>query len=639
MTLPWFAPLPVPKFVRWLIYVAILTGSSLDTNGAERAASYEEALARAKAGGKDIVVFQRGSDWNRLGEQLYAGLWMRPELSAALGNDFVLVAVDRPEVAGGPAATMLRKLADANAAIPPCEVTAIESAGGSVYSPRPDGAWLVSGTANPAQDTLIVKLAPKKAGTVVRIDFPTDASLGNAAGRASNGNFAIQEIEVVGSEAQRPRAAWSLRYHADQGPWNLIDGIADKHENCWNASAHEHQPNTLFLVLPQPVGGQLGLRLICRTNWDQHVPGCIRAAVLADPSLESAIFAVNAAEQLQRRNAKFTWGGANVPRIALMDREGRAVTSEDKPRLGLTPATLAARIREMDKTRVRRDALWDAAERAQGPQRAELLRQSLDLLHLGNSAGHENAYAFIHQKIKEADPKDESGVQRWLQFSADPRGVPQLVGDALKLVGEKKYEEALGALDKELADPRNRILDHDRLQRIMLGKFQVYRMWPGYEEQRFDELRKIAELDPTTYHGIGAVGYRNMHFRTPTPEFVCYGWGPAQVKNGTNHWDLKICDGDFLDHAGPYTLRIFHQGGKDTVKIRRIALVDNGKVIFEATPEAGLAPGGKIEVPLVVQSWNPARKPIVRLELEAADGRTDCTGRFEIEPLLEAAAR
>ena len=32
---------------------------------AERAAHYEEALSRAKATGKDIVVLQRGSDWNR----------------------------------------------------------------------------------------------------------------------------------------------------------------------------------------------------------------------------------------------------------------------------------------------------------------------------------------------------------------------------------------------------------------------------------------------------------------------------------------------------------------------------------------------------------------------------------------------
>ena len=35
-----FADLSVPKFVRWLIYVAILVGAGLDTNGAERVANF-----------------------------------------------------------------------------------------------------------------------------------------------------------------------------------------------------------------------------------------------------------------------------------------------------------------------------------------------------------------------------------------------------------------------------------------------------------------------------------------------------------------------------------------------------------------------------------------------------------------------
>lgn len=625
--------------LRFLFRAALFAACGLNLHAADRVADYDEALTRAKASGKDIVVFQRGSDWNRLAEALHAHVWMKPEFASALGDGFVLVAVDRPESVGGPMAATLRQLVQSTTPLPPNEITAIESTDGTVFAPRPDGALLASGS-NPAHDTLTLKLTAKKAGTVLRIDFPTDASLpGNSAGRAENGNFAIQELEIVaGKDVLKPRAAWASKHHGDNGAWQLIDGIADKHENHWNSESNEHQPRTLFVVLPNPAS-ELSLRLICRTKWNHHVPGCIRAAVLADPALEHGILTVTAAEQLKARNGKFTWRGDDVPRIALLDREGRAVTSEDKPRLGLTPATLAARIRELQKVRMQRDALWSAAEKAQGPARAELLRQSLDLLKLGNSTGHEMAYAFVHEQIKAADPEDKSGVQRWLQFSADPRGVPKLVSDALKFVGEKKHEEALAALDRALADPRNWILDHDRVQRIMLGRFQVYRQWPGNEEKRFDELAKIAALDPTTYHGIGAVGYRNMHFRTPTPEFVFYGWGARQVKGGTNTWDLKVCDADYLDHAGSYTLRIRHGGGKDTMKIRRIALVDNGRTTFEATPNADLAPKGKLEIPLVVKTWNPARKPIIRLELEATDGGTDCAGRFEFEPLLEATRR
>ncbi len=344
------------------------------------------------------------------------------------------------------------------------------------------------------------------------------------------------------------------------------------------------------------------------------------------------------AEALKAKNAKFTWRGDDVPRIALLDREGRAVTSEDKPRADLTAATMAARVRELQQKRVRRDALWDAAGKEKGAARAELLRQSLDLLGLGNSTGHEKAYKFVQDQIKEADPGDESGAQRWLQFSADPRGVPKCVNDALKLVGEKQYEDALAALDRELADPHNRVLDHDRVQRIMLGRFQVYRQWPGYEEKRFDELKKIAALDATTYHGIGATGYLNMHFRTPTPEFLYYGWGAAQVKAGKNAWTLKASNADYLDHAGAYVLHIKHQSGKDTVKIRRVCLRDGNTILHESSPNADLAPKGEVAIPLTVKTWNAKRKAVLQLELEAAEGKTDCGGRFEFEPLLPETA-
>ena len=57
-------------------------------------------MARAKASGKDIVVLQRGSDWNVCGEMLYRRVWCRDEFVKALGDGFVLVTVDNPEVLG-----------------------------------------------------------------------------------------------------------------------------------------------------------------------------------------------------------------------------------------------------------------------------------------------------------------------------------------------------------------------------------------------------------------------------------------------------------------------------------------------------------------------------------------------------------
>ena len=183
---------------------------------------------------------------------------------------------------------------------------------------------------------------------------------------------------------------------------------------------------------------------------------------------------------------------------------------ENKPRLGLTPSTLADRVKALRAVRERRDALWARAEAAQGPERAELLRQSLELLGFANWPGNGNCYRFIHDKIRAADPKDESGAVRWLGFSRDPRdGVPWAEPSWAKALEKKElvdadFEEALARIDKELKDPRNRVLDHERIQRMMIAKYHVYLRWPKHEEQRFDVQRDIAAFDPDTFWGIGA---------------------------------------------------------------------------------------------------------------------------------------
>ena len=65
-----------------------------------RATDFEDALQKANASGCDIVVLQRGSDWNVLGERIYNNLWSKEAFAKGLGKGFVLVTVDRPEVPG-----------------------------------------------------------------------------------------------------------------------------------------------------------------------------------------------------------------------------------------------------------------------------------------------------------------------------------------------------------------------------------------------------------------------------------------------------------------------------------------------------------------------------------------------------------
>jgi hypothetical protein len=328
-----------------------------------------------------------------------------------------------------------------------------------------------------------------------------------------------------------------------------------------------------------------------------------------------------------------------------MDREGRAVARDDTPRLGLTPAALAARVKELRSIREQRDALWARAETATGPEQAELYRQSLELLGFANWAGNENCYAFIHEKIRKADPQDSSGAVRWLSFGGDPRdGVPWAEPSWAKALEGKDltdaaYEEALARIDRELADPRNKVLDQERIQRLMIAKYHVYLRWPGHEEQRFDVQREIAAFAPDTFWGIGARGDLGLRGKSDTP-MLTYGWSPGQLRGSLNAWDLHDT-GYFFDHSGPYTVRIIHAGGADSVTVRRVALLDDGEVLAEALPHAQLGPGrGPVEAALVFDGWRPDRKLTLRVEVEAADGHLDNAGRFEVDPgLLPPPAR
>jgi len=625
----------------------------------QRAENYELALARAQATGNDIVVYQRGSDWNLLAETLYHTVWLKEQLLQELGPGFILVAVDHPEGAGGRSVygapteatagttppQRLAELTDEKNPLPPNEITAVESKDGATFKTREDSAWLASG-ANPNQDTLTLKIKARHAGTVLRLDFPTDPTLpGTGPGRASNGNFAICEVEAQAAATPvKFTAAWASAAEGNQGAWQAIDGISDKGDNVWNPAAHQHHRRSLLLVLAQgvPADGELTLRLICRSQWGQHVPGCLRAAVLSDAPVASDVSAVYQAQLLAAKNARYSWWDTTYcPRVALLDSAGRAVACENKPRLGLTPATLATRIKELRTVRQKRDALWTQAQQATGPARAELLRQSLDLLGFANWAGNDNCYKFIHEKIKEADPKDQSGATRWLSFGANGRDGAPGMDDVWKALNAKDYQAALDLVELHLADPRNKCLDHDRRQRIMLAKFRIYREWKGHEDQRFDVQRQIAALDPATYLGIGAVGYLAMYHRTATP-LITYGWGETQVKPGPNTWDMNDTN-YYFDHPGIYKVTLTHAGGKDSVTIRRLTVHDGTTTLAEATPStpaatastaspAAVGPGHNATFTLDLRRWRPDRHYLLHVELEANPGQTDNKGNFNIEP-------
>jgi hypothetical protein len=620
-----------------------------------RVADYDAALTYAAANNTDIVVYQRGSDWNHLGEMLYHDVWQKPAFANALGDGFVLVAVDRQEALGSkpvaghppldaaasyertvPPQKYITQAVDMEKPLSACDIRSVTSEEQVEYTRQSDGSWLAGGK-NPPNDTITLNLVPAVGGRVIRLDFLLDDSLpGKGPGRPSNGNFAISEVEVASPDNSviSSKAAW-----ANAGPQKwvaalVIDGISGDKDNQWLADGHHHVPRTLFLVLNKPVekSTPVTVKLICVSPWVQHIPGRIHASALDDQELESALSRYFAANQLRLRNAKFAWRGNDVPRVSLMDKDGRPVDNFDKPRDDLTPTSLAEKIKAMQYKRIERDTFWAESEKVEDDAKAENLLKGLQVM--GDDIVFHPIYRPVHSEITKADPDDSSGCTRCLQFGPDPRGLPKLVNDALALRADKKYDEALAQLDKEIKDPKNKWLNPEKVQRIMMGKFNVYLRWPGNQEKRFDIQRQIRDYDPTTFWGLGAAGYLEMHGKTAEPHALCYGWRAAHVKPGSHIWTYSLGTKMYFDHKGKYIFRILHAGGKGSIRISKVVLYDKETIIDSAEPNEELGPAGKMEVSLQITKWDPATKLQIKIFYEAEEGKTEINGIFQVEPSL-----
>jgi hypothetical protein len=551
-------------------------------------------------------------------------------------------------------------------AVPPSQLTGVTSDAGTPYEKRAaDGVFLAKIATNPDSDTLVLRMKTGRAGKLLRLDFPPDAALpAGGPGRASNGNAAISEVEILRDGVRiRPEFAWgSVNLGGTNGPWNTVDGVTDKPVECWNIGTHErHERRTLLVALKDsvPADTSLSVRIVCKSPWSQHTPGCVRAAMLADVAALADVTAVAKAQATQYRNGGFTWAGwGKMPRVSLLDKEGRPVAADPAPRATLTSEKLAVELKSFRAKREKRDALQTKANTATGPARAELLRQSLDALDIGRDpefgrangwgGGANGPYEPIHKAIREADPKDESGAVRWLGFSQGCWGaIPWAKGNEWwkPLEGkpeptEADYAAAEACIDRELADPRNRMLDTDHIQHIMKARYDLYiRKLKGDRTNAkiLDIQRAIAKVDPDTFWGVGATGYVGMFKRSDNP-FMMYGFdGNAQLKPGTNAWTLS--DGWMhADHAGPFKFSINYGGGKDALRVSRVAVLDGTKEIASGSPAPGEdtldAAHRSVVVPFEIKTFRAGSKPVIRIEYEAQSGKFDVAGAFGMEPLL-----
>ena len=205
-------------------------------------------------------------------------------------------------------------------------------------------------------------------------------------------------------------------------------------------------------------------------------------------------------EALAKLNSACPVSPRSLPALALFDRDGRLVAlREGTPELDSIGRPEQA-IRRAVEVREKRDQLWKRAEGARGRQKAGYLAEGLDLLGLG--AGPGNVYQPVIDKIRAADPEDQSGALGRYTFPGR-----KLLETAVSQGKAGDFMEADREISDWLKKPR---LTKAQRQEVLAARFALYQRWPGKKAGLPGILREIERLDPNSELGEAARSYLTL---------------------------------------------------------------------------------------------------------------------------------
>lgn len=276
-----------------------------------------------------------------------------------------------------------------------------------------------------------------------------------------------------------------------------------------------------------------------------------------------------AAKALGERNKALGFRPWNLPGLALADERGRvygyipAMEARDA-------AALLARVNPILAARERMRSHLGAAEGQQGERRADALGKALAEIDLDLARGQ---FGDVVREIAKLDPKDATGWRLRYEFN----DLAFLEGTVLRLVRDKKLDEALREIDQRLANTR---LTPDQRQRLLAARFAALRQG-GRMPDALQVLPQIAAADGRSVLGRGALTLRDFHTR------------PVQLRGWSwDGWDMRpdftpmeIDAAGKVSGAGNYVVEL-KGGGLD---VRSVALVAGGKVLAETDKREGQA--------------------------------------------------
>lgn len=623
-------------FHHLLLALAFILPGFVQAGDDSMAPDGEKAVELARRNDKDIAVFYHGGDWCKAGERVKKEIWDNAGFANGLKDNFVRLAIDEPEwLEANAAAKLLPLITDEaiNSQAAGTQMVMAVSKAGALFSKQPDNSWMSDKNNNPAQDVYTIKfrIGGKAANLILIEALPDDTLPSRGPGRAGNGNFAVSEAELntIGKEKVAFASAWVSRQEGDAGATQLIDGKiipTDAQDGGWDsASGSNHNPAYMLLQPAKSLAAktEYELQLHFPTNREQHTIGRIRLSTLSDDEAGKTVADYYKSKELQRHNRQFRGKSGNYPAIWLFDKQNLPYARFD----GIwdrDAKSLADDIAKAVANRKARDAKWLEVEKANGVARAKLIGEGLDLMTLWD-----NGFNSKIDELKKYDPQDETGYLRKYTFNSG-----ELAAAVNKLIEEKKFQEALDSLDRQINDPKNHLLKKGQIQDLILLKYGVYNRWPGHQDQRFNTLLEVIRIDPQSHQAIGARGYLRANGRG---ELAIHhnGWFTIHCKTGGEQtWEIETGAKVAFDHAGKYCLTLFHKNGKDTLTITSVELVADGKTVSTSKESKLVGPQAKsADFLLELPAWKPDTRLMLKIHYTATG--TDSTGGFAVKPLLE----
>lgn len=284
-------------------------------------------------------------------------------------------------------------------------------------------------------------------------------------------------------------------------------------------------------------------------------------------SIDSPENPSDAAKALAEPNKPFGFRPWNLPGLALADERARAygyvAAAEARD-----AADFLARLNAILAARERMRGHLAAAEALQGEARADALGKALAEIDLGLARGQ---FGEVVKEIAKLDPKDATGWRLRYEFN----DLAFLEGTVLRLVREKKVDEALREIDLRLANTR---ITPDQRQRLLAARFAALRQG-GRMSEALAVLPGLSEVDPKSVLGRGALTLRDFH--TKPVELRGWSWDGWDMRPEPTPMEIDASG----KVAGPGDYVVETKGGG--LHIRSVALVAGDRVLAETDRQQG----------------------------------------------------